>query len=311
MLRGIDISHWQGDIDYQAVKNSGEVDFVILKAGGSDSGFYEDSKFREYLEGFQNVGIPIWGAYYFVGSGCTSYDDGVADGNRLCDMLDGTGLRYAILDLESTRPSDRDGATQASIGFMETCIARGYETMIYASDVSGFQDRLNIDELGNYKKWVARYGSQPRYVSDYAMWQYTSTEEVDGINGNVDKDYLYDESLLDGISADNNSSTVWSRETAVNVVTGLYNGVLRRGFNYGENDGLVEGLMGDMTRIEALMNLRESDEYKKKQLIIDCYRFMRGSDPSNDELNAWFYESEEDIKNGILYSEEFNNRYNV
>lgn len=311
MLRGIDISHWQGDIDYQAVKNSGEVDFVILKAGGSDSGFYEDSKFREYLEGFQNVGIPILGAYYFVGSGCTSYDDGVADGNRLCDMLDGTGLRYAILDLESTSPSDRDGATQASIGFMNTCINRGYETMIYASDVSGFQDRLNIDELGNYKKWVARYGTQPRYVSDYVMWQYTSTEEVDGINGNVDKNYLYVESLLNGISADNNAFTVWSRETAMGVVNGLYDGVLRRNYGYGENEGLVEGLMGDMTRIQALMNLRESDEYKKKQLIIDCYRFMRGSDPSNDELNAWFYESEEDIKNGILYSEEFNNRYNV
>ena len=50
-LHGIDVSHWQGNIDYEAVKNSGKVDFVIIKAGGSDDGFYEDSKFREYLDG--------------------------------------------------------------------------------------------------------------------------------------------------------------------------------------------------------------------------------------------------------------------
>ena len=104
-IKGIDVSHWQGDIDYEAVKNSGKVDFVIIKAGGSDSGFYEDSKFREYLDGFNSVDIPILGAYYFVGSGFVSTGDGIADADRFCDMLDGTGIPYAILDLESTSVS--------------------------------------------------------------------------------------------------------------------------------------------------------------------------------------------------------------
>jgi GH25 family lysozyme M1 (1,4-beta-N-acetylmuramidase) len=312
MYRGIDISHHQGIIDFQAVKNSGEVDFVILKAGGSDDGFYKDSMFDEYLNGFQNVGIPVLGAYYFVGSGCTSYEDGVADGHRLCDILDGTGLKYAILDLESTSPDDRDGATQASIGFMETCISRGYETMVYASDISGFQEKLNLNELTNYKKWVARYNSSgPEYVGDYSIWQYTSSGTVTGINTSVDMDYLFDDDLISISDNTVDDNITWTREQATRVVNGLYERLLHRSYNEGENENLVSGLMHEMTRIEAFNSIRESDEYKKKQLIIDCYKFMRGCEPSDEELNAWLSDNDDNIKGNILYSQEFNNAYEV
>lgn len=319
MLRGIDISHWQGDIDYSAVKNSGEVDFVILKAGGSDSGFYEDSKFREYLDGFRNVNMPILGAYYFVGSGCISYGDGVADGDRLCDILDGTGIEYAILDLESTDPSDIDGATEGSRGFMDRCRERGYKTMIYASDISGFQNRLHLDQLSDYKKWVARYGSEPQYVTEYTLWQYASDGNIPGINASVDMNYLYEDDLINSNSDDYERSPntgfddtiVWTHEKSTEVVNGIYRSLLHRGYGDGENEGLVQGLMGDMTRIQAFESVRASEEYQKKRLIIDCYLFMRGSEPSEDELNAWFQYDDETIKTGILYSDEFNNAYGV
>lgn len=321
---GIDVSHHQGCIDFEAVKNSGKVDFAILKAGGSDDGFYEDSKFREYLDGFRNVGIPVLGAYYFVGSGCVSTKDGIADADRLCDILDGTGITYAILDLESTAPPAREGATDASIGFMDRCIERGYNTMIYASDISGFKNRVDIDRLEGYKKWVARYGSEPQYVSNYVIWQYSSTENIDGISDNtVDCNYLYDEDIMTefGIVANDNNITtdddtatsgVWSYETSERVVSGMYEGLLLRGYSSGENDSLVNTLATEWTRVQTFDDLRNSDEYKKKHLIIDCYMVMRGSAPSDEELNDWMQvESEEDIKNGILYSDEFNNRYNV
>lgn len=315
---GIDVSHHQGCIDYEAVKNSGKVDFAILKAGGSDDGFYEDSKFREYLDGFKGVGIPILGAYYFVGSGCVSTEDGIADADRLCDMLDGTGITYAILDLESTNPDDRDGATDASIGFMDRCMERGYKTMIYASDISGFQNRLDIDRLAGYKKWVARYGSEPQYVSNYVIWQYSSTENIEGITENtVDCNYLYDEDIISelGITNDNNNTSVsgtWTHEQSEKVISGMYEGLLLRGYSSGENDSLVNTLATEWTRVQTFDNLRASDEYKKKHLIIDCYMVMRGSVPSDEELNDWMQvESEDDIKNGILYSDEFNNKYNV
>lgn len=311
-LHGIDISHWQGNIDYEVVKNSGRVDFVIIKAGGSDSGFYEDSMFREYLNGFRNAGIPILGAYYFVGSGCISADDGIADADRFCDMLDGTDIKYAILDLESTNPNDRNGATDASIAFMDRCAERGYATMIYASDISGFQNRLDIDRLDGYKKWVARYGSEPQYVSDYAMWQYSSGENIDGISDNtVDCNYLYDDDMISYITGTNDISDddrTWSRELAERVVQGLYSNLLGRDYPDGENEALVHGLEYDMTRWQAFLAVYDSEECQKKLKIMMMYLVMRGSLPSREELNTWF--NSDDIHE-ILYSDEFNQNYGV
>ena len=313
-LHGIDVSHWQGNIDYEVVKNSGKVDFVIIKAGGSDGGFYEDSRFREYLDGFNNAGVPVLGAYYFVGSGFVSTGDGIADADRFCDMLDGTGIPYAILDLESTSPDDKDEVTDASIAFMDRCVERGYKTMIYASDISGFQNRLELDRLYEYKKWVARYGSEPQYVSDYAMWQYSSTENIEGIPDNtVDCNYLYDEEIIANIegSTSSDDGRTWTREQAERVVQGLYSNLLFRGYTDGENEAIVHGLEYDMSRIEAFESIRNSEEHQKKALIVDCYLVARGSLPSDEEVDFWFNRTDDEIKQGILYSDEFNNRYGV
>ena len=67
--------------------------------------------------------------------------------------------------------------------------AMGYYVGIYASDISGFKDRLNINQLNAFDKWVARYGSEPKYVKNYGIWQYSSSGVVDGIKGRVDVNY--------------------------------------------------------------------------------------------------------------------------
>lgn len=69
----------------------------------------------------------------------------------------------------------------------------GYYVGIYASDISGFKSRLYLDDLKAYDKWVARYGSAPKYVPSYGMWQYSSSGSVPGINGRVDMDYSYND----------------------------------------------------------------------------------------------------------------------
>jgi hypothetical protein len=103
----------------------------------------------------------------------------------------------------------------------------------------------------------------------------------------------------------------WTHEQAEGVVRGLYRGLLRRDYNSGENEGLVQSLMRSMTRIEAFNSIVASDEYEKKRVIIDCYLATRGSLPSNSETDYWFNQSIDDIKSGILYSEEFNNNFGV
>lgn len=187
--RGIDISHWQGNINFNLLKS--EIDFMIIKAGGSDKTFYKDKMFETYYKEAKAHNIPV-GAYYFVGSKCISYADGVADAKRFIELLKGKQFEYPVyIDIETTNPAQKAGATDAVVGFCETMESAGYYVGIYASDISGFKERLNIDNLRLFDKWVARYGTSPKYVNYYGMWQYSSTGRVKGISGNVDLDIAY------------------------------------------------------------------------------------------------------------------------
>lgn len=187
--RGIDISHWQNDVDFSKVAKC--YDFVIIKAGGSDKGFYKDKRFEEYYHKAKENGLNV-GAYYFVGKRCISYDDGVSDALRFIDILKDKQFEYPVfIDLESTSPTDKEGATDACIGFCRTMEKAGYFAGIYASDISGFKDRLNLNRLSPFTLWVARYGSKPQYVKDYTIWQKSSDGYVLGIKGNVDLDICY------------------------------------------------------------------------------------------------------------------------
>lgn len=190
MSKGIDVSHHQGIINWQKVKSAG-VEFAIIKAGGSDKGTYTDECFETNYRGAKSVGIHV-GAYYYVGKNCTSKADGVADAKRFSKIIEGKQFEYPVyIDLEATSPANRAGATDACIGFCEYMESQGYYCGIYASDISGFKDRLDLSRLDDYDKWVARYGSAPVVVKKYGIWQNSETGRVSGINGNVDTDVCY------------------------------------------------------------------------------------------------------------------------
>lgn len=186
---GIDISHWQGVIDFKKVAEV--FDFVIIKAGGSDAGFYRDKKFETNYKKAKEAGLCV-GAYYFVGKDCTSYAAGVADAKRFIELLAGKSFEYPVfIDIEQTPIVKRQGATNAVIGFCETMETAGYYVGVYASDISGFKDRLVLSRLLAFDKWVARYGSKPKFVTKYGMWQKSNKGVVAGIKGNVDIDEAY------------------------------------------------------------------------------------------------------------------------
>ena len=105
--KGIDVSHWQGTIDWNKVKKAG-IEFAIIKAGGSDAGFYTDSKWEANYKGAKAAGIPI-GAYYFVGKDCVTAAAGKADAERFLQILKGKQLEYPVyicLLYTSTSPRD-------------------------------------------------------------------------------------------------------------------------------------------------------------------------------------------------------------
>lgn len=190
-MKIIDVSHWQGNIDFNKVRNDG-IKGVIIKAGGSDSGFYTDSKFNDNYKKASNAGLSI-GTYYFVGKNCLSTADGKADAQRFANIIKGKNFDLPVyMDVEAPASGQKAKVTNAIIGFCEEMENRGYFVGVYASDISGFKDRINYNDIKNrYTSWVARYGSKPQYATTYGIWQYSSTGKVNGISGNVDMDESY------------------------------------------------------------------------------------------------------------------------
>ena len=186
-IKGIDVSHWNGCIDFDKVKASG-VEFVIIKAGGSDKGFYTDSKFRENYEKAKAAGLYV-GAYYFAGKKFRGVEAGMADAQRFIDILKGLKFEYPVfIDIEAQENRYKEEITDAAVTFCNMLESAGYFVGIYASDISGYKDKLNHDRIKSYAHWVARYGKEPEICKEYGIWQHSSKGSVRGISGSVDMD---------------------------------------------------------------------------------------------------------------------------
>lgn len=189
-VRGIDVSRWQGKIDWARVKAAG-IQFAIIKAGGSDDGFYTDRNWEANYYGAKANGIAV-GAYYFVGPKCVNAAAGRADAERFLQLLKGKQLEYPVfMDNEAQPASARAGITEATIAFCETMEDAGYFVGVYGSAWSGFHDRMDDSRLTAYTHWVAQYASRCTYTGRYGIWQYSSKGRVNGISGNVDMNLSY------------------------------------------------------------------------------------------------------------------------
>ena len=193
-IKGLDISSYQKGISFDAIKNN--VSFVILRAGftgwGTGVNYNKDSCFEDFYSKAKAKGLGV-GAYWY--SCANTYDKGVAEANYMYNnCLKGKQFDYPIyIDVEDThhQVGNKNGVTDAIIGFCKTLENKGYYVGIYASDISGFKDKMNINKLGSYDKWVARYGSKPSYATSYGMWQSSSSGRISGYSGNLDTDVAY------------------------------------------------------------------------------------------------------------------------
>ncbi len=194
-MKGFDISSYQKGINFNALKNAG-TNFLILRAGftgwGTGVNYNKDSAFETFYNQAKSNNIPV-GAYWY--SCANTYDKGVAEANYMYEnCLKGKQFEFPIyIDVEDThhQVGNKNGVTQAIIGFCETLENKGYYVGIYGSDISGFKDKMNLSQLDVYDKWVARYGSKPSYVKNYGIWQSSSSGRISGYNGNLDTDESY------------------------------------------------------------------------------------------------------------------------
>ncbi|SDA69506.1 Ig-like domain (group 2) [Butyrivibrio sp. INlla18] len=192
---GIDVSKWNGNIDWNAVKNSG-VNFVIIRCGyrGSSQGtLIEDPKFRANIKGAQAAGLRV-GVYFFTQA--VNEVEAVEEASMVISLCKGYSLSFPVyLDVEgSNGRGDKISADQRTANikaFCGTIKNAGYQVGVYANK-TWFTSKINTSQITGYKIWLAQYASQVTYTgSRYDMWQYTSKGKVTGISGNVDMNICY------------------------------------------------------------------------------------------------------------------------
>lgn len=264
--KGIDISTYQKGISFDAIKNAG-INFVILRGGftgyGTGVDCHKDNQFETFYNSAKSQNINI-GVYYY--SCANTYAKGMNEAKFLYEnCLKDKEFEYPIfIDVEDThhQVNNKTGVTDAIIGFCEYLENLGYYVGIYGSDISGFKDKMILSQLDAYDKWVARYGSKPKYVTKYGIWQSSSTGRINGYKGNLDTDVSYKDyptiiknAGLNGFNKENNTTSKKSNEEIViEVIEGKWgNGQDRRnkltnaGYNYDAIQKIVNQKLNNKT----------------------------------------------------------------
>lgn len=193
---GIDVSKWNGEIDWDRVQNAG-ITYAIIRCGyrGSSTGaLVEDPYFRQNMQGALAAGLKV-GVYFFTQA--TNEVEAVEEASMALALCADYKITYPIfIDTEGAGGNGRaDGLdmetrTKVCQAFCETIEDAGYTGGVYGSR-NWFRTKLRMDVLSDHIIWLAEYRQSPVYGGSYHFWQYTSSGNVDGIEGRVDLDISY------------------------------------------------------------------------------------------------------------------------
>lgn len=186
-VKGVDVSKYQGNIDWNKVKASG-IEFAIIRVGyrGYGTGvLVEDSTFRQNIKGATAAGLKV-GLYFY--SQAINETEAVEEASMVISLCQGYNISYPIyFDTEKvagdTGRADnisRAQRTANAVAFCETIRNSGYKAGVY-SYASWFYNQLNMASLSPYSIWIAQYRDQLSFDYNYDIWQYSSTGTVPGI----------------------------------------------------------------------------------------------------------------------------------
>jgi len=249
-LKGIDISSWQGSVDFAKVKADG-VQFAILREGYRKS---VDGKFKEYVAGCKNAGVPILGVYHFI------YWDGATIAENAASMitnvqsagLDPTKIwLFADLEYDSwTKAGEavtKAKCSQYTKQFLDCLVSAGCKKVGIYCNQDYYRNYMDWNVLKDYRDnlWLADYEGEPGYTC--SIQQTGSTGKVNGISGNVDMDTLFDESMLNKTTT--NTPKKSNEELAKEVLEGKWgNGEARKqalGDRYSAVQAIVNKLVAE------------------------------------------------------------------
>ena len=190
-IKGIDVSSWQGEIDWQQVKDSG-VEFVFIRLGGrgtTEGNIYPDEMRDVYYEGAKAAGLKV-GGYFFSQS--ITVEEAIEEAEYALEAVKDWDVDMPIVyDWEyigdGARTDDMNAGllTEMVKAYCNTVREAGYDPMVYFGRSHSI-DLLNLSELVDYGFWLAMYDPIMDYPYKIDIWQYTDTGTVPGISGNVD-----------------------------------------------------------------------------------------------------------------------------
>jgi GH25 family lysozyme M1 (1,4-beta-N-acetylmuramidase) len=192
---GVDVSSYQGEIDWEAVADAG-VEFAIIRAGYrgyTEGGLFEDVCYRQNMDGALAAGLEV-GAYFF--SQAIDSAEAAEEARFVLDLLEGYEVTYPVVfdwerqDADTSRTSQTDGDTQTACAaaFCQTIEGAGYLPMVYFSPSKGYNE-LDLEQLAGWPFWLAHYTdgwSATSFKYHFVVWQYAQDGAVDGITGKVD-----------------------------------------------------------------------------------------------------------------------------
>ena len=198
-LQGIDVSSHQGEIDWQAVADSG-VRFAVIRAGfrgyGQEGRLVEDSRFQENIAGALAAGLDV-GVYFF--SQAVTVEEAREELALTLELIAPYEITYPVVFDWERMPADRDARTHEVTGETLTAIAvafcqgveaAGYTPAVYANQNLAYLT-LDLSQLKAWPFWLAHYSDTPTFYYRYDLWQYSHTGTVPGIQGNVDLDLAF------------------------------------------------------------------------------------------------------------------------
>ena len=188
-LKGIDVSVWQGGIDWKKVKAAG-VDFAILRCGwGPNKTAKDDSKFDDNVKGCVANGIP-YGVYLYSYANTLSEASDEADHALRLLKANNCRIQYPVYyDLEDSQVKKAGSATitKMAVLFCSKLKSAGYPAGVYAN-LNWWNNKLS--GFSGYDRWVAQWDTKCTYAKPYSIWQCTSSTHVSGISGRVDANLL-------------------------------------------------------------------------------------------------------------------------
>ena len=189
LAKGIDVSTFQGTINWKKVKNDG-IQFAMLRGGYGRNASQVDAKFEINYKNAKAAEVPI-GVYHY--SYATTVEGAKKEAEFVISYLKGKQFEYPIAyDVEDITQKDlsKTDLTKMVKAFCEAVQKAGYYVCIY-TNLDWARNRLNMKTLSAYDVWIAQWSSKCTYTGEYGLWQYSSNGKVNGISGRVDMDYAY------------------------------------------------------------------------------------------------------------------------